>query len=100
MGYRMTPGGRADKATQSVKKTATRGAAGAGAGAVASTGALLDPGMGAAGMMAAASTLPPMGTAALTGAAIAIGVPMAYRAGKALLGRKQHMGDGFNGARR
>lgn len=100
MGYRMIPGGRADKAAQSVKKTATRGAAGAGVGAIGSTGALIDPGMGAAAGAAMAASLPPMGTAALTGAAIAIGVPMAYRAGKALLGRSKHMGDGFNGARR
>jgi hypothetical protein len=99
MGYRMVSGGRADKASKAVKKTATLGAAGAATGALASTGALIDPGMGTEGMAQVASNLPSMGTGALTGAAIAIGVPMAYRAGRALLGRRKSLDEGFGGAR-
>lgn len=80
--YYMIPGGRADKAVKGMKKTAGSGAAGAGVGALGSTGAFIDPGMGIAASKAMEATLPSLGSATLGGLAVGAAVPAAIYAGK------------------
>lgn len=90
--YRMIPGGRADKAVQGVKKTAKSGAAGAGVGAIASTGAFIDPAMGYAASAAMHASLPSLGAATMTGLAVGAAVPAAVAVGKKIhhaLNKKQ-----------
>lgn len=89
--YHMIPGGRADRAVNAVKKTAKASAAGGATGALASTGAFIDPGMGYAAMNAAHATLPSLGSATLGGLALGAAVPAAVYAGKKIhraLGRQ------------
>lgn len=80
--YYMIPGGRADKAVKAVKKTAASGAGGAGLGAVASTGAFIDPGMTMAAQSAMHAALPSLGSATLGGLTVGLAAPAAIYAGK------------------
>jgi hypothetical protein len=82
MAKRIIPGGRLDKANKAVKKTAKYSAAGGATGALASTGAFLDPGMGMAAVKAAEATLPSAGSATLGGLAVGAAVPAAIYVGK------------------
>lgn len=91
MAMRMIPGGRADRAVKAVKKTAGAGVAGAGTGALASTGAFIDPGMTMAAQSAMHASLPSLGAATGAGLAIGAAVPAAIWAGKKIhhaLGRQ------------
>lgn len=93
--YRMIPGGRADKAVKGVKKTAGSGAAGAGVGALASTGVFIDPGMTMAAQSAMHAALPSLGSATLGGLAVGAAVPAAIYAGKKIhsaLNKNQNWG--------
>lgn len=90
--YHMIPGGRADKAVKGIKKTAGSGVAGAGVGALASTGAFIDPGMTIAAQSAMHAALPSLGSATLGGLAIGAAVPAAVAVGKKIhhaLNKKQ-----------
>lgn len=82
MAKKMIPGGRADRAVKGVKKTAGSGAAGAGMGALASTGAFIDPGMTMAAQSAMHATLPSLGAATMGGLAVGAAVPATIWAGK------------------
>lgn len=82
MAKKMIPGGRADKAVKGLKKTVGSGAAGAATGALASTGAFVDPGMTMAAQAAMHATLPSLGAATMGGLAVGAAVPTAIWASK------------------
>lgn len=79
---KMIPGGRADKAVKGIKKTVKASAAGGVTGAIASTGAFIDPAMGYAAMKTAHAALPSLGSATLGGLAIGAAIPAAVYVGK------------------